>query len=246
MPKIILDGVSLSYPVYNATHRSFRKKMVAISTGGRISSESNHCVQIIALDNISLRAERGDRIALIGHNGSGKTTLLRVLARIYEPTIGAVSIKGRISPMFDITLGIDGEATGYQNIVLRGILLGVSQREIRQRMDEIAEFSELGPYLDMPVRTYSSGMMLRLAFAISTAVDPEILLLDEWLSAGDTGFKTKAKQRMHDLVSRTGILVMASHDYAMVRAVCNRAIRLEHGRIVAEGDVNEILGPETE
>ena len=243
MPKILIDGVSLSYPIYNASHRSFRKKVAAISTGGRISSESNRHVEVIALDNISLRIRHGDRVALIGHNGSGKTTLLRVLARVYEPTSGIVRITGRISPMFDITLGIDGEATGYQNIILRGVLLGVSQHEIRSRMDEIAEFSDLGPYLDMPVRTYSSGMMLRLAFAISTSVEPEILLLDEWLSAGDAGFIDKARQRMHDLVDRTGILVIASHDPALIRTVCNRAIRLEHGRIVADGSVADVLGP---
>src|SRR5262245_43159422 len=196
MACISLDEVSVSFPVYNTNARSLKKSMLAMTTGGRIGTDLDDTLYVKALDSVSLVFEHGDRVGLVGHNGAGKTTLLRVLAGIYEPVGGRFYAEGRIAPMFDPMLGMDMESTGYENIVLRGLFLGLSPAEIEARIDEIAEFAELGQYLAMPVRTYSSGMAMRLAFAVSTCIDPDILLMDEWLSTGDNSFVDKAERRL--------------------------------------------------
>jgi ABC-2 type transport system ATP-binding protein/lipopolysaccharide transport system ATP-binding protein len=183
----------------------------------------------------------GDRVALIGNNGAGKTTLLRVMAGIYEPVTGEVKSRGRISPMFDISLGIDGDISGYDNIRLRGLILGLPAREIEERMAEIAEFTELGDYLDIPVRTYSSGMMTRLTFAVATCFSPEILLMDEWILAGDAGFLAKAQHRVEAFVERAGILVLASHSTEICRRWCNKAVWMERGEVKMAGDISAVL-----
>src|SRR5262249_10715165 len=172
---------------------------------------------------------------------AGKTTMLRVMAGIYEPVSGAVSVDGHVAPLFDVALGIDPDSSGYENIRLRGLYLGLSRSEIKAKTDEIAEFTELGAFLSLPLRTYSLGMRARLAFAISTCIEPEILLLDEVVGAGDAAFIAKARQRLEALVARAGILVLASHSDSLVRQFCNKAILLDQGSVVATGPISEVM-----
>src|ERR1043166_3813428 len=240
MPSIDLDNVSVMFPVYSAGSRSLKNALVAATTGGRMGGDAKQFV-IQALDQVSLELRGGARGALIGHNGAGKTTLLRVLAGIYEPRIGSVRIDGRVTPMFDINLGIDPESTGYENIILRGLYLGLTRAEILARRDGVAEFTELGPFLDIPVRTYSAGMQARLAFAMATCIEPEILLLDEGIGAGDASFLEKANERLDQFIQKAGILVLATHSIDLVRRLCNRAILMEHGRMMWGGGVEEGL-----
>jgi len=198
-------------------------------------------VIVRGLDNVSLAFRDGDRVGLIGHNGSGKTTLLRVLSGIYTPTHGSAVIDGHCVSLININLGIDPDATGRENIRLRSAMMGMPPEEIAEKFDQIADFSGLGEFLDVPFRTYSSGMQLRLAFATSTAVRPEILIMDEWLSTGDEDFKDRANARMRDLVDSTKILVLASHSKELMEKNCNRVIWLEHGRVKMDGTPAEIL-----
>ena len=178
---------------------------------------------------------------MIGANGAGKTTLLRILAGIYLPTRGQVYSSGKISALLDVSLGLNPDATGLENIILRGMYMNIHPREMRTRVDDIAEFTELGAYLDMPARTYSAGMMVRLGFAVSTCILPEILLMDEWLSAGDARFLEKAQKRMEQFVGSSNILVLASHSVDLLRNWCNRGILLQHGRVAAQGDINDVV-----
>ena len=241
MTSISLENVSVNFTVYDAHHRSIRNSLIGGTTGGRIGADSRERVMIQALSNVNMKLRTGDRLALVGHNGAGKTTLLRVIAGIYEPVTGHVSKRGRIAPLFDVGLGMDPETTGYDNIYLRGLLLGLNRRQIYSRIEEIADFSELGTFLDMPIRTYSTGMQARLAFAISTSIEPDILLLDEGIAAGDAAFLTKANKRMHELVDKAGILVFASHSEEHLQRFCNKAVLLERGRVRNEGRLEEIL-----
>jgi len=201
------------------------------TTGGRIARDAGNRVVVRAIDNISFEISKGDRVGLIGHNGAGKTTLLRVLSGIYEPVSGKLAVTGRTATLLDLNLGIDPDATGYENIVLRGIMAGLHPKEINERIPEIAQFTELGDYLDMPLRTYSAGMRLRLAFAVSTSIEADILLMDEWLSVGDATFSEKASKRLEGLVNRSPILMLASHSHVLVRKVCNRVFILKHGEL---------------
>jgi ABC-type polysaccharide/polyol phosphate transport system ATPase subunit len=241
LSSIKLDNVKVSFPIYGGSARSLKNRIVSGATGGRIGSDQRARTTIDALRDISLSIEHGERVALIGHNGAGKTTLLRVLAGIYPPQHGRMEVTGRIAPLFDIGLGIDPDATGYDNIRLRGLYLGLTRKQVAQRIDEIADFTELGPFLDMPMRTYSMGMQTRLSFAVSTSVDPEVLLLDEGIGAGDAAFMEKADKRLRAFVDRAGILVLASHSVGLLSQLCNRGIRLEHGEIVADGPLSEVL-----
>jgi ABC-type polysaccharide/polyol phosphate transport system ATPase subunit len=243
MASIQLNGVSVEFRLYDPAMRSVRRQVLeGLSIGGIFSSgERQNKPSIIALNDISLELEAGDRVALIGHNGAGKTTLLRVMAGIYEPTRGRAKVDGRISPIFDVQLGMDKEATGYENIALRGLLLGMTRPEIEASTEDIASFSELGPFLDMPLHTYSTGMALRLAFAISTSIEPEILLLDEWIGAGDKRFIEKAQDRLQKLIGQSNILVVATHQLRLVRKLCNKAVLLERGSIKEFGPAEEIL-----
>ena len=225
--------VSVDFPIYNAPHRSLKKSLLRVATGGHISAETGHRVTIRALDDISFEIREGDRIGLTGHNGSGKTTLLRMLAGVYEPTSGTLEVKGRVASLLDISIGMDFEASGIENIFLRGLLMGLSRREIKEKIEEIMDFSGLGGFLEMPVRTYSSGMTMRLAFSIATSVEADILLMDEWLSVGDTDFVKKAEERLKGLVFKTPILVMATHSQEILSEVCNKKILLEEGSIIS-------------
>jgi lipopolysaccharide transport system ATP-binding protein len=238
---IELHNVMVEFPIYNAHGRSLKRSLVSITTGGHLGLGKNDRVVVKALENINLQFEHGDRVALIGHNGAGKTTMLRVLAGVYEPTGGQIISSGKIAALSDIMLGIDMESTGHENISIRGRLLGLSQKEVEARRGEIAEFSGLGEYLDIPVRTYSSGMVLRLAFAVSTSVVPDILLLDEWIGAGDATFLAKAEERLNRLVGETGILVLATHSLTLAQRVCNRAVWMEHGSVKAQGPIEDVI-----
>jgi ABC-type polysaccharide/polyol phosphate transport system ATPase subunit len=198
-------------------------------------------VVVRALDQVSLKLGHGDRLGILGHNGAGKSTLLRVLAGVYEPAAGRVAIEGRVSPLFNSSPGLDLDDTGHENIITCGLLLGMSHAGIVAKAPEIAEFSELGEYLDLPVRMYSTGMLTRLCFAIATAIDPEILLLDEGLGAGDARFAERAQRRLDGLIERSSIMALASHSEGLIRSLCNRALLLESGRVAALGEVDEVI-----
>jgi ABC-2 type transport system ATP-binding protein/lipopolysaccharide transport system ATP-binding protein len=238
MAYLELQAVSLSYPIYEGSARSL-KNTVLRGVGGRLGRTEGR-MEIQALRDINLTLSSGDRLALVGHNGAGKSSLLKVLAGVFEPPIGRVTRIGRISAMTDVGLGLDYEATGTENIVSRCIFLGMTHAEARARLASIEEFTELGPYLSMPIRTYSTGMMVRLAFAASTAVEPDILIMDEMLGAGDLAFADRAAQRIAGYVESASIMVLASHDLNILEKFCNRAALLEAGSIVAMGGVGEI------
>jgi ABC-type polysaccharide/polyol phosphate transport system ATPase subunit len=242
MAHVELQNVTVEMPIYHASTRSLKNRLMGhMNLGGRIGHDASNRICVKAIENVSLTFEHGDRIALLGANGAGKSTLLRVIAGIYEPMRGSVWCEGRIAPLFDIALGLDRESTGYDNIFLRGMLLGMTPTEIRERRDTIAAFAELGDYLAMPMRTYSTGMALRLAFAVSTHVNADILLMDEWIGAGDAAFIAKAQCRLAELLEGAAILVLASHTEDIVRRICNKAVLLRHGRIAHVGGVDEAL-----
>ncbi|NWF48004.1 ABC transporter ATP-binding protein [Hydrogenophaga sp. D2P1] len=230
--------LTVEFPIFENSHRSLKKKVLHLTTGGTIGNDAGNHPVVCALDALDFEFKDGDRVGLVGHNGSGKTTLLRVLSGIYSPTRGQLKIKGKTASLLDVSTGVDPDATGFENIYLRGIMNGFKPSMIRSKIDEIADFTELGEYLNLPVRTYSSGMMLRLTFAISTSIQADILLMDEWLSVGDADFREKAAKRLKALVDNASILVIASHNPELIDNVCNKKLQLEHGKIVA----SEVLG----
>ena len=238
--EVQLRDVALDIPIFDISSRSLKKRVMRLGRRNRIAEDSTGIVVVRALNGVSLQLNAGDRLGLIGHNGAGKSTLLRVMAGIYVPTAGDVSINGRAVPLLDISLGMDDQSSGRQNIRLRGLLLGMSDKEIRAKTEEIAEFTELNDYLDLPLRTYSTGMRVRLGFAISTAVDAEILLLDEVLSVGDAKFQLKAKARLEGLHRRAEIVVIALHSNEAIRNACNKAICLDRGKLMAIGNTAEV------
>jgi len=233
VPSIILKNCSLDLPIYGTINRSLKGTVMASATGGRIAAASRNVMVVKALSDISLEIHEGDRVGIMGHNGSGKTSLLRMLAGIYEPTSGQLQVQGKVSSFINLGQGMDTEATGAENILLCGLMFGLEYDEILRLTPSIGEFSGLGDFLDMPVRTYSSGMMMRLVFSIVTSVHAEILLMDEWLSAGDADFVGHAKERMTKLVDSASILVLASHSEELIENVCNVVVRLEHGEVVS-------------
>jgi ABC-type polysaccharide/polyol phosphate transport system ATPase subunit len=240
-PYLRLRDVRVDFPIYEANARSLKARLMVMGSGGHIGVSETGGVNIEALRDITILLQAGDRLALLGHNGAGKSTLLRVMGGIYEPVGGLVESAGRIGTLFDLALGMDPDATGWENITIRGLLMGLSRREVLRQRDAIAAFSELGDYLSMPVRTYSSGMRLRLAFSVCTSSSPDILLMDEWLSVGDAAFVERAEARMKQVVSDAGIVVLASHSLHLIKNVCNKAVLLEHGRIVHMGDVDDVI-----
>jgi ABC-2 type transport system ATP-binding protein/lipopolysaccharide transport system ATP-binding protein len=239
MASILLDRVSVSFPVYGSPAAAPRKRRAGV--GGLIAWRRGRPPTITALDRISLELCRGDRVGLIGHNGSGKSTLLRVIGGVYEPEEGRVQVRGRVLSLFDPMLGMSLDCTGRENVVLRGIFIGLTPRRALARVDEIAEFSELGPYMDMPLKTYSTGMQLRLAFSIATSFEPEILLLDEQFLMGDAAFMKKAEERLKSFVGRAGIVVQASHSERLIRDTCDRVILLERGRLDSIGEPDAVF-----
>jgi len=235
MSSIIFDKVKVELPIYTAGSRSLKKQLFQATLGGKINTIGNGIVVVSALNDITLTIKNGERVGLVGHNGAGKSTLLRLLSGVYTPSGGQIEVNGKVGSLIDVSFGIDQEASGLENIYLRGALLGLSRSTIKSKLDEIIEFSGLGDFIDMPVRTYSSGMHMRLAFSVSTIIRPEILLMDEWLSVGDEGFQARAEERIKALVDSTHILVIASHSRELIRKTCNRAIWLEHGQIKMDG-----------
>lgn len=240
MSLIKFTDVSVEFPIFNANSRSLTSRFLNIATGGKLDANSNGHVIVRALTDLNFQFSEGDRVGILGHNGAGKSTLLRTLGGVYKPSRGSALISGSTGSLIDISLGINPEATGRENIYIRGALLGLTKLEIKTQFDSIVEFSELGDFIEMPVRTYSSGMHLRLAFSVSTIVHPEILLMDEWLSVGDESFRTKAENRLKELVRSTKILALATHSRELVESVCNRAIWLEHGQIKMDGPSSEV------
>jgi ABC-type polysaccharide/polyol phosphate transport system ATPase subunit len=241
LASIVLKDVSVDIPIYDVRSTSLRKMVLSRAVGGRFAQAGSHVI-VSALKNISFEARHGDRVALVGHNGSGKSTLLRVLSEVYPPTKGTVRIEGRISPMFETTLGMSMDATGWDNIRLCGRLWGLTRSQVEESIPDIVEFTELGDYLSVPVRTYSNGMMLRLAFAIATVRAPDIMLIDEVIGVGDSRFYQKAFARLRGVVERSSMLFVASHAEEILRELCNKAIWLQAGTMMAYGDVNEVLG----
>jgi ABC-type polysaccharide/polyol phosphate transport system ATPase subunit len=239
---VILENVSAHFPIYGAQQRSLRNAIFQRATGGTIEREGKNSVRVTvkALSDISLTLHDGDRLGLLGHNGAGKSTLLKLMAGIYQPVSGTIKVEGRVTPLFDAMPGLDGEDSGYENIITSGMLIGMTRQQVEMKIPEIEEFCELGEYLTLPVRTYSAGMTMRLGFALVTALDPGVLLMDEGIGAGDQRFAERAEARMKDFIGRSRILVLASHSDRTIRSMCNKAIIMESGRIVAFGAVNEI------
>lgn len=241
MAYITLEKASVVLPIFNSSARSITNTLVSAATGGVLTAQKGGHLSIEALKNIDLEIVAGDRVGIVGHNGSGKSTLLRLLSGVYEPSSGKIKRSGSVSSLVDISLGINGENTGRENIFLRGKLMGLTKKEIDQKIDEIIEFSELGDYINLPVRIYSSGMLLRLAFSVSTSITADILIMDEWLSVGDGAFAERSSQRLRNLVDESEILVIASHTRELLEETCNKIVWLEHGLIRKVGPTQEIL-----
>lgn len=241
MPAITLEKVTVDFPVYDGAERSFRRALMQFGIGGVISKRGGGHLNVRALDGIDLTLEDGDRIGLVGHNGAGKSTLLRILAGIREPTAGRIAIEGRTAALLSLASILDGEMTGYENIERAGVLLELPSHRRKALNGEIEAFTGLGAFLNMPVKIYSSGMQLRLSFALMTAQEPDILLLDEIYSAGDAEFREKSEERMCELGKRTSILVFSSHSTGEIARLCNKVVWLEHGRIRDMGPTQETL-----
>jgi lipopolysaccharide transport system ATP-binding protein len=230
----------MRFPVYGVDAKSLKKHLARVTVGGRLGASMAGATEVTALTNLNLELRAGDRLGLVGHNGSGKTTLLRALSGAYEPDQGQIEVHGRIAALLDLSLGIDPTATGLDNIRMRGRIAGLSGREIEARLADISEFSGLGPFLAMPLKTYSAGMQARLAFAAATSVEADVLLMDEWIAVGDADFQKLAHGRLLKLVERAGILVLASHDVDLLRLYCNKVMRLKGGVASPVADIRKL------
>ena len=234
MNDLIIEAknICVDFPTFISSDRSIKKSLMksAISIGGKLNIENNKSI-VRAINNQSFKIYDGDRVGIIGHNGSGKTTLLKVIAGVYTPTHGTIQINGDVISLIDVAMGMDSEATGLQNIYIKGLLLGLDVRRINLLKNQIIDFSELGEYINFPVRTYSSGMLLRLAFSIISVVNSNIILMDEWLSVGDESFKGKVSKKLKEMVATSSVLILASHDVKTIKENCNRCFKLENGDI---------------
>jgi lipopolysaccharide transport system ATP-binding protein len=240
MASINIRDMSILFPIYHSESRSL-KKMVFAAASGRLGEDRKHRIVVEALRDISLSLGSGDRLGFVGSNGAGKTTLLRALAGIYEPVQGSISIDGKVTALLDPGQGMNPELTGRENIRLRGLFDKLSPQEIARLEEDVIEFAELGQFMDLPVRMYSSGMVIRLGFALATAVRPQILLMDEWLLAGDAAFMAKAKTRLETMVRGAELLVLSSHSAPIILQWCNRVVWMDRGRIKADGPPEEVL-----
>lgn len=236
MALISLKNVDVEFNVDAEMNRSLKSTVLQFLRARRSTPKI-----IRALQSVSLTLNNGERVGVIGPNGAGKSTLLKVMATIYPPKGGEVRVEGHVCPLFEFATGFEMEATGWDNIRTRALLLGMSPKEIEQKIQEIGQFTNLGEFLNMPVRCYSSGMFLRLAFATSTAVDPEILLLDEVMAAGDAAFIEHARKRMDNLMKKASIVVFASHSLNVLPSFCERTIWLDHGRVISDGSTAEVI-----
>ena len=240
MVAIYLQDATVEFRVLSGRDKSLRRALVNSVTGGNLNRGPRGVVEVKALDSLSLSVEPGERVGLLGGNGSGKTTLLRVLSRVYRPTSGIATVEGTVTSLSDIALGTNPEASGIKNIFLRGALLGMSRKEIGAQLEEIIDFSGLGDFIDMPIRTYSTGMQMRLSFAVSTVIAPDIMVMDEWLAVGDEAFRDKAERRLLALIEDSKILVLASHSRVLLEKMCTRGIMLNRGVIVRDGPIGEV------
>ena len=234
------ENVSVLFPLYHGHSRSLKKMLVAAASG-RLAEDQQHRVVVRALSDINFSVSSGERIGLVGSNGAGKTTLLRTLAGIYEPVTGRIRIEGSLNALIDPSLGMNVDLTGRENIMLRGLYGGLSRPMLTQLEQDVIEFAELSDFIDLPVRIYSAGMVVRLGFALATAVRPRILLMDEWFLAGDASFMEKARRRLEEMVRSADILVLSTHDVPILKEWCTRAIWLDKGRIRADGPVEAVL-----
>ena len=243
MAYLQLHDVSIDFPVFTARSRGLLNTLLRLPQRERARVEASGLgrVSVHALRHVSLALGPGDRVGLVGANGAGKTTLLRVLSGVYEPMHGDLRFSGRVAALTDIMLGMDLDASGYDNIIMRGIVMGLTRRQAQRLIPDVEAFTQLGEHLQLPVRTYSQGMLLRLAFAVSTSVVPDILLMDEMIGAGDAQFFAQARERINGLIERVSILVLASHNEEILRSFCNRALVLRDGRVVLDGSVDEAL-----
>jgi ABC-type polysaccharide/polyol phosphate transport system ATPase subunit len=237
MASVDLENVSLTFHVRPTARLTLKDYIVR----REVRKAAHARKKVRALQEIDLHLKDGDRLGIVGHNGAGKSSLLRLLAGIYPPTRGRRHILGRVSSLFEITLGFELEATGWENIAYRGYLQGETPRSVRAKAQSIAEFTELGDFLDMPVRYYSAGMMVRLAFSIATSIEPEILLVDEVLSVGDLAFQHKARQRMREMIAKASLIVLVSHDLRALPGLCNQGLWMDHGRIHRVGRIDEVI-----
>lgn len=240
MPQSVieLNQVSLAYPIYSIRAQSLRNTIADLAVGGKLLRDGRDVIHVGALNNVSFSLSDGDRLGLVGHNGAGKTTLLKVLAGVYEPDKGLVQVNGRISSMIDVGLGVDDSLTGRENLINMGRIRGYTTKQIMTKMADIIEFTELGQFIDLPLKTYSAGMMTRLIFGVATSLDPEILLMDEWIGAGDKGFFDKATARLNDILTRSRVIVLASHNWNLISELCNKLLVLDGGSQVYFGDIN--------
>ena len=234
------EHLSVSFPLYHGNARSLKRAVIG-TVSGRVASDTKHRVIVQALRDVSFKLGRGDRLGLVGGNGAGKTTLLRALAGIYEPQAGHVRVTGSLNALLDPNLGMNVELTGRENIMLRGLYTGLSLPDIRRLEEDVAAFAELGEFMDLPVRVYSSGMVVRLGFALATSIRPQVLLMDEWFLAGDSAFIEKARARLEDMVRGADILVLSTHVTDVVLSWCTRVIWLDQGRVRADGDAEAVL-----
>jgi lipopolysaccharide transport system ATP-binding protein len=223
--------------VYSTRAKSLRNTLANIAVGGKLLKDGRDVVHVKALQGVHFELHEGDRLGLIGHNGAGKSTLLKILAGIYEPDRGNIQIHGRISSMIDINLGLDMDLTGMENIITMGRMRGFTLQQIHKKIPEIIEFSDLGQFIDLPIKTYSTGMTTRLVFAVATSLDPDILLMDEWIGAGDANFFQKALDRMNDILSKSRVIVFASHNFGLIQNICTKLLVLESGNQVYFGDI---------
>jgi len=232
-PIIDINNLTIEYPVYGIRNLSLKTKIFQDVIGGSLFKNTNNLITIKAIENISLKLYPGDRVALIGHNGSGKSSLLKAIAGIYSPTNGSINVNGSITSMLDITIGLNNDSTGLENIIISGLLMGLSKEKIKGLKDEIIDFSGLNDFIHLPLRTYSSGMAMRLAFSIASTISSDIILIDEWISVGDSEFSLKVKNRLNEMIMKSKVMVIASHDLELCQKICNKFIHLENGRITS-------------
>jgi lipopolysaccharide transport system ATP-binding protein len=235
-----LNNVCVDIPVYNVNSRSIKKTLIKSLGQNKIVQDQSGIQMVQALKNINIDLNSGDRLGLIGPNGAGKSTLLRVLSGVYSPTSGLISSKGKVSSLIDLTLGMDVEASGIENIYIQGELFEISKKIIDKNIDDIINFSELKEFIEMPIRTYSSGMIFRLGFSVLTFLQPEILIMDEWIAVGDNNFSKKVNERLKFILEKTKVFVIASHSKDLILDVCNRVVWIENGTVRLDGSPKKL------
>jgi ABC-type polysaccharide/polyol phosphate transport system ATPase subunit len=237
MSSIHVENLSIKFRIYHDRSPSLKEYFANLFKRNGQAAHSDFW----AVKDVSFEIKAGDRVGIIGHNGAGKSTLLKALCRVYESTDGRISVNGRIAPLLEIGAGFHPEFTGRENIYLNGSILGYSKRQLKEIEPEVITFAELEEFIDTPVKYYSTGMYMRLAFSLATAMHPDILVLDEVFAGGDAAFMAKAKARMHALIDKANIMIMVSHDHVLIKSLCNRVIWLDHGKLVADGAPSEIV-----